>query len=335
VVRLSAPGRPFETAEELPVKNTPWKQEVSLADRDELMLDYALTNFGGAARFGCDITIARTLADVEADGHSFWSGADAFSYGPDCEPFTLKTGDTYKTSFTLNEETLGEEFPHGRYLVQVYSFAERKDVVLKDGSSLQDFDDRWLYGNTGDIVTFVICHDPGETCEETDSLPVEEATIRVFPFSSEADPQFENGATNLMVSSRQVDNRLANEYILEYSLDPERDGWAGFEVRFEDSVDVSMYNSLRFKLILDDSRPPLSLDVKNKVGEDYRQFRVSIGDGIYGEPDPEEQIIIIPFSAFGDMDWTAVATLDFVIDSFSAPGPGWHEIRVSEIEFIR
>lgn len=144
VIRLAAPGRPFESAKELPVKNAPWRQEVSLADRDELMLDYALTNFGGTARFGCDITVARTLADVTADDHSFWSGVEGFSWGPDCEPFTLETGETYKTSFPLNEETLGQEFPHGRYLVEVYSFAERKDVLLKDGSSFENYDDRWL-----------------------------------------------------------------------------------------------------------------------------------------------------------------------------------------------
>jgi hypothetical protein len=335
VMRPSAPGKPFKSAKELPVKNAPWKQEVSLTYRDELVLDYALTNFGGTARFSCDITVARTLADVSSYDHSFWSGAEGFSYVPDCEPFTLKTGETYQTSFPLNEETLGQEFPHGRYLIEVYSFAERKDILLKDGSSFDNYDDRWLYSNDGNIETFIICNDPGESCEETDTLPVEEEAIRVFPFSSEADPQFANGATNLMVRSRQVNNRLANQYILEYSFDPERDGWAGFEVWFEDSVDVSMYNSIRFRLILDDSLHPLWLDVKNKIGDEYKLSRVAIGDGTYGEPSSEEQTIVVPFDAFDGIDWAAVATLDFVIDSFWLPDSGWHEIRVSEIEFIR
>jgi hypothetical protein len=273
------------------------------------------------------------LADVTASGHYFWSGTEEFSYGPECDTFTLKTGETYTATFPLNEETLGQDFSHGRYLIGVYSFAERKDIVLKDGSTFETYKDRWIYGNNGNIETFVICNDPGLSCEQTDTLPVDEATIKVFPFSSEA--EYENGQTNLMLRSRQINSRPSNQYILDYSLDPEREGWAGFEVWFENTVDVSMFNGIRFRLTLDDSLHPLWFDVKNKLGDQYKLARVAIGDGTYGEPSSEEQTVTIPFSAFEGIDWTAVATLDFVIDSSAVPDAGWQNIQVSEIEFIK
>jgi hypothetical protein len=334
VIRLSEPNKPFDSTKELPVKNTPWKQETSIVYRDDLVLDYALTNFGGDATFSCNITVAKTLSDVTEDDHDFWSGIDVFSYDLGCDTFTVKTGETYKTTFPLNEDTLGEEFAHGRYLLQVYSFAERKDVVFNEDHGYDHSNDTWLLADPGDIETFVICNDPGLSCEETDTLSIQEIATKAYSFYSD---ELDNGATYFSVRSYPVNNHLANQYLLDYWIDPKRDGWIGFEILFEDLLDVSDYNSIRFKLTLDESSHPIWFDVEYRVGDDDRTSRIKLGTGDYGEASPDEQTVVVPFSAFTDtdVDWTKVNTINFVADSYMVPDDQKHKIQVSEIEFIR
>lgn len=331
VIRPSEPRKPFNATKELPVKNVPWKQEIAVTYRNGLVLDYALTNFGAEAKFGCNITIAKTLSDVTEDSHFFWSGTEVFSYGPDCETFALKTGETYKTTIPLNKDTLGRDFPHGRYLIQVFSFAERKDVVFNTVYSFENSNDRWVFGDDGDVVTFVICNDPGTSCAETDTLPIEEETIRAYPWNDDRD----NGFTYFLIRTYFIDNRSTNEYILDYWLDPQRDGWVGFGIWFENLVDVSAYNSIRFKLILDKSLHPIWLDMECKTGASFEQSRLLIGDGTYGNPTPDIQTVVVPFSAFKWGDCAIIDTIDFAIDHYMVPDTEKHTIRVSEIEFIR
>ena len=332
VIRLSEPDKPFDSIKELPVKNTPWKQETSIVDRDDLALDYALTNFGGDAIFSCNITVAKTLSDVTENDHDFWSGIDVFSYDLDCDTFTVRTGETYKTTFPLNEDTLGEEFTHGRYLVQVYSFPERKDVVFNEGYSFDHSNDLWLFADPGDLETFVICNDPGLSCEETDTLFVQEIATKTYPFYSD---ELDNGATYFQIRSYPVNNHSTNQYILNYWIDPTRDGWVGFGIEFENLLDVSEYKSIRFNLTLDESAHPVWFDVEYRVGDEYKTSRIEIGTGDYGEASPDEQTVVVPFSAFTGVDWAKVDTINFVLDSHMVPDDQEHEIQVSEIEFIR
>ena len=333
VIRLSQPDRPLGPTRELLVKNAPWKQEVSIVWRDGRFLDYALTNFGGEAKFHCRMNIGRVLSDVSASDDIFWSGVATLDNPPRCEPFTLKTGETYQVSFALNNDTLGEDLGHGRYLVEIYSFPERADVTFAPESGYDKSGNVWLLSTESHVQTFVVCGDPGKTCEQTSTLPVEQKTIRAFSFTSGA--EFNNGYTYFVVRTYALGNRTANQYVLDYSIDPQKTGWVGFGVWFENLVDVSMFNAIQFKLELDASLHPLWLDVKGKVGGDYKVSRVAIGKDPYGAATTAEQTVTVPFSAFEGIDWTQVDTLNFVIDSVQVPDTNQHQLRVSEIQFVR
>ncbi len=333
IVRLSQPDRPLGQAKALVVKNAPWKQEVSTIWRKGWVLDYALTNFGGEATFHCRMNIGRVMSDVGSSDDRFWSGIQTLKNPPRCAPFSLRTGETYHTSFPLNKDTLGEELMHGRYLVEVYSFAERGDVTFPSGLDYEKADDTWLISNDTHVETFVLCFDPGKTCEQTSTLPVEQETIRAFPFTSGA--EWNNGTTYFEVRTYSVGNRSTNQYVLDYWIDPQKTGWVGFGLWFENLVDVSQFNAIRFMLALDASAHPIWLDVKGKVGSEYKVSRVAIGDGTYGAPIAVEQTVVVPLSAYQGIDWTQVDTLNFVIDSYKVPDANKHEIKVSELEFIR
>lgn len=332
IVRLSEPTKPYEPKTVLPIKNTPWIERASVLSRNGMVVDYSLTNLGADATFYCRMNITKTIGDVSENDHVVWSGTYEIR-SPKCGLFTLKTGETYKTTIPLNQETLGQNLPRGRYIVQVYTFAERKDLVFKDGFNYENSNNLWVMANPGDIRAFVICNDPGKSCADSFTLPIEEETIRAYPYSSK--DEWDNGATKFVIRTYPVNSRSVNQYILDYWIDPQRTGWVGFGIWFEKLVDVSRFNNIRFKLLLDKSLHPIYLDVKGKIGDTYKTARVEIGKGAYGEPKFEEQIITIPFTAFEGIDWTQVDTLYFGMDNFMVPNAEQHEIQVSEVEFIR
>ncbi len=316
----------------LVVKNTPWTQTARMVNRNGLLVDYAFKNWGPDAKFHCHLAVAKTRAEVGLGDHAYWSGIGE-SADVDCTPFELKSGEAQAKSVLLDSQTIGHELEHGRYLVQVYTFAERADVVFQGGKSYETSSQTWVLANAAHVLTYVLCYDPGKTCEQTETLPVEEKAIRVFPYNS-AD-EWANGVTNFQTRTYPVNNHSANQYILEYWIDPQKTGWVGFGIWFETPADLSEYHGLRFKLILDKSLHPFWLDIKGKIGDSYKTARVGIGNGAYSAAQAEEQVISIPFSAFEGLDWKTIDTIYFGIDSFQVPDAEKHEIRVSEIEFIR
>lgn len=332
IIRLSEPDRPYDPALSLPVKNTPWRQSVAVLSRGDMVIDYALENFGGDATFHCRINITRTKGGVDASEHIVWSGTQGVQ-SPACASFTLKAGETHTATIPLNRETLGSDLARGRYIVQVYTFAERRDLAFRDGFTYENSSDLWVVSNPGDVRAFVVCNDPGKSCADSLTLPVEQAGIKVFPFSSAA--EFANGSVSLVTRSYPLDERSANQYILDYSLDPQREGWVGFGVWFEELLDLSSFTGVRFQLTPDASSHALWFEVKYKQNDTYPAPRIMIGDGAYGRPTPGEQLVVIPFDAFEGVDWTAVDTLYFMIDSYMVPDANQHQIKISEIEFIR
>jgi hypothetical protein len=332
IVRLSEPGKPYEPKLVLPIKNSPWIERVSVLSRNGMVVDYALENLGTNATFYCRMNITKMLSDVGESDHVVWSGTYEIK-SPKCGSFALKTGETYKVTIPLNQETLGQDLPRGRYIVQVYTFAERRDLVFKDGFNYENSNNLWVMANSGDIQAFVVCNDPGKSCADSVTFPIEKETIRAYPYSSK--DEWDNGTTYFVVRTYPVNNYSTNHYVLDYWIDPQKTGWAGFGIWFENLADVSAFNSIRFKLLLDQSLHPIYLDVKGKIGDTYKTARVEIGSSTYGEPKFEEQEITIPFSAFEGIDWTKVDTLYFGMDSFMVPNAEKHEIQVSEVEFIR
>ena len=332
IIRLSEPDKPYGPKLVLPIKNSPWIERVSVLSRNGMLIDYALENLGSDATFYCRINITKTLSDVSESEHVVWSGTKEME-SPKCVSFTLKTGETYKVTIPLNQETLGQELSRGRYIVQVYTFAERRDLIFKDGYNYENSNNLWVIANPGDVRAFIICSDPGKSCADSVTLPIEQVKINVFPFSSNY--ELGNGYTNFVTRTYPVGNRSVNQYILYYSLDPQKEGWVGFGIWFEDMIDVSRFNSIRLKLILDQSKHPISFDVKYKVNDTYITSRTELGSGKYGISSSEEQTVIVPFTAFEGVDWTEVDTLNFIIDSYRVPDAIQHKIQISEIEFIR
>jgi hypothetical protein len=332
IIRLSEPDKPYEPKMVLPIKNSPWIERVSVLSRNGMVVDYALENLGANATFYCRMNITKTLSDVGESDHVVWSGTYEIK-SPKCGSFALKTGETYKVTIPLNQESLGQDLARGRYIVQVYTFTERKDLVFKDSYTYENSNNLWVLANSGDIRAFVVCNDPGKSCADSVTLPIEKETIRVYPYSSK--DEWDNGATYFVVRTYPVNNYSTNHYVLDYWIDPQKTGWVGFGIWFENLVDVSAFNSIRFKLLLDQSLHPIYLDVKGKIGDTYKTARVEIGAGTYGEPKFEEQKITIPFSAFEGIDWTKVDTLYFGMDSFMVPDAEKHEIQISEVEFVR
>lgn len=318
-------------AKTLTIKSTPWIQTARIVSRDGVKIDYALENLGPETKFHCKVAIARAKSDVDSSDHDFWSGiTDTREIG--CDSFSLKLGETHEDSIPINRDTIGHDLPHGRYIVQIYTFAERGDLIFNNGFNYDSSSQTWFFANTGNILTFVICNDPDKSCTQTDTLPIEEKIIKTYAFNSW--DEFGNGETYFLVKTYPVKNHSTNQYILNYWIDPQKTGWVGFGIQFETPADMSEYRSLQFKLTLDKSTHPLSLDVKCKVGDSGKTFRVGIGDGKYGMAIAEEQTIVIPFSAFEGIDWSQVDNLSFTIDNYQVPTADEHEIQVSEIEFI-
>ena len=331
VVRLSS-ANSILSEKILTVRNTPWIQTAKIVNRKGLTLDYAVENLGPTAKFYCHVLLARAKSDVSSSDHTFWSGAD-FVKGMDCEDYKLNSGDINKQSLVISSDTMQSDLTHGRYILEVFTFAERADVRFNNGLTYASSGQSWVLANTGDILTFVICNDPGKTCEETDTLAVEEEMVRAFPFDSKS--ELGNGETYFAVRTYPLGNRAVNRYYLDYWLDPEKQGWVGLGILFEDVVDVSNFNHVRFRLTLDESPDIIWLDVKSISGDDLATSRVFVGDGTYGTLTPEEQVVVIPLSAFSEVDWTAVDSLYFGLDSSHVPDVGKHTLQIAEIEFLR
>jgi hypothetical protein len=334
VIRLAAPEKPMSPVVKLPVKNTPWKQEVKVIQRDGLVIDYALTNYGGKATFYCIVNIASALSDKNENDDPFWSGTKIFNYGPNCQPFTLNNGETYQVSFRLDTNTLGKEFLHGRYFVEVYTIMERTDIVFNAPHSYENSNELWLMANQDNVDTFVICNDPGKTCAQSVTLPIEQVRIKVDPYSS--NDQLGNGSTYFWVQTYQVDSESKNQYILDYWIDPQKDGWIGFAINFLDSIDATTFTSIQFKIKLDESMHPfwVELTSTDSNGKEFKK-RILLGDGTYGNKSVDEQIITIPINAFQGIDPASISAINFVADSNMVPNTEHHELQVSEVKFIR
>jgi hypothetical protein len=332
IVPLSDLDKPFAEEQTLWIKNTPWIQSTRITGRNGLGLDYALKNLGATATFHCRLTLA-IIGEIGAIDHDFWSGVEVFNYGPNCAPFTLETGETYSTTIPLNEETLGKELPRGRYLAQVYTFAEREDIELGDTVTYENSNDIWVFANTSDVLTFVVCNDPGKSCEDSITFPVERATIRAFSYDSSDSTG--NGYTYLRVNTYQSENHITNQYVLDYQLDPAKDGWVGFAFVFEEPIDLSYFDAVRFKIQLDESIHPLWFQMTSSVNNEDTNYRVKIGESGYGKATSDEQTIIISYDAFQGIDWTSVYAINIIVDDYMVPDVGLHQLKISEIEFVR
>jgi hypothetical protein len=331
VIQLSNPGKPFDHPKELTINNTPWIQSTRIIWRDGTwMLDYSLENLGAETKFYCRITSARDLGFVD-DDHDFWSGIDVFAYGPDCTPFVLKTGEIYRASFPLNKESLGREFERGRYFVQIYTYAERGDLTLEN-TSYESADDMWVIAHDGQVRTFVICNDPGKSCEQSLSLPIERGNIKAFSFDSEV--QYRNGYANLTTYTRLIKNQVANLYHLDYSINPQEEGWVGFAIVFNELIDVSKYDALQFSLKPEDGEFSIWVELSSKDEQQELRKRILLEDGNYIVERSGEQSVVIPLDEFPGLNWQSVVLLSFAMDSNMVPDASLHELEISDIEFI-
>ena len=333
IIPLSDPKKPYKNSEILQISNTPWIQHAQIARRDEIYVDYALQNLGPETTFHCRITVAKS-SEVTGYDHDFWSDAQVFSYGPYCDPFRLKPGETFSTSFALSKETMGEDFSVGRYLVQVYSFAERDDIQLENGASYETVGNPWLLANNGDLLTFIVCNQPGRTCHDSIEFPIEMGNLTVFPYSSK--DEHGNGYTDFQMNAIAAETKTNNEYILNYSLDPSKKGWVGLALVFGEHIDISAFNALRFDIQMDESPHTVWIQISSAVeGVDDTNSRVKIGDGIIGTTTSEVQTITIPFSHFADIDWTKVTAINLVIDEYMVPDAYYRGLVISGLKFIR
>jgi hypothetical protein len=314
------------------VINTPWTQKASIVSRNGLMLDYALENLGPDAKFNCRVAIAKTLSDVNASESEYWSGI-AFSTGIKCDSFVLKTGEVHTASIFINSDTVGRELGHGRYLIEVYTFPERGDISFDKGFTYDSSSQTWVIANPGNILTFVICNDPGKTCEQTATMPIEKTTTNTNVITSSSD--LNNGSIDLETRTYPVGNYSANQYIVGFHLDPEQDSFVGLSIWFEQPIDVSDYSSIRCKMTLDSSQLSIWMDVKDFVNGVYAYKRFKVVNAKYGSQDTEEQTIVVPFSEYTGIDWTRIDSLVFVVDSNMVPNNQHYEFKISEIEFIR
>jgi hypothetical protein len=334
IVRLAEPDQPF-TTKELPIKNMPWVQNAEMNYGNGIAVDYSLNNLGTDAKFHCILNIAKVVDHVNADSHSFWGGTQVFHYGPNCDSFDLKTGETYKTSLLLNKETMGEDFTRGRYVVQIYTFAERGDVKFNNNLTYDTSSGIWMFANPGNVLTFVICNDPEKSCDDSVTLPIEEGNVHVFPYSSME--QTQNGQTWLHIKTYVKDGHAASRYILDYQIDPQNPNWswAAFAMVFEKPIDLSDFKSIKMNFKFDDANAPVMIKITSTTNGVDTWKDIKLGDGVYGNNNTDYQTIVVPFSAFDSIDWTSVKAVDFVADTGSAPDANHHQFEVSEIEFIK
>ena len=129
-----------------------------------------------------------------------------------------------------------------------------------------------------------------------------------------------------------TEESIQNEYDWNYSIDPEKDGWVGLEFVFHQEMDFSSYNAIRFKIKFDESPHRMSFQM---ISTADTNSKVIIGDGDFGTEISEEQIVVIPFDAFSDIDWTSVTSIYIVVDEYMVPDINLREAQISEIEFIR
>jgi hypothetical protein len=327
IVALSDPRKPFRNNTLLNIKNTPWFQHAKIADRGEFYVDYSLKNLGVETTFYCRMNVAKVITTTNYGGHDFWGDTEVFHYGPDCDPFILKNGEAYENSFLLDKDTLGKDFTAGRYIVQIYTWTDRNDVQVEGGKTIETSSSSWLLANSGDLLTFIICNDPGKNCEDSIRFPIEQGRINVRGANEK-----DNGYSSLKINTFMTEESIQNEYDWNYSIDPEKDGWVGLEFVFHQEMDFSSYNAIRFKIKFDESPHRMSFQM---ISTADTNSKVIIGDGDFGTEISEEQIVVIPFDAFSDIDWTSVTSIYIVVDEYMVPDINLREAQISEIEFIR
>lgn len=335
VIRTGDPKHPLAGGKEIAVVNTPWVQQTELAWRDDgWVLDYTIQNLGVDGEFGYLINLVKTYGPVTVTGHPIYSGTVGVEGGGGADGIFLKHGETYTTSVPL-----GKGLAHGRYIAEAFTYKKPPFLEFEPAVTYEDYAFHYLFATPDDDTVFVLCNDPGLTCEQTVAEPIERRGISVFPYHITEQP--ESGYIYYSTGAWAAQDTVQTEHTVKYQLDPQVRGYAGIAIQFDSANDFNAYNFLRFDLQFydddgDGKEPRLYMDFfsTDPVTKEDRMKRVVIGDGVYARDHGDPQTVLIPFKDLADFDLAHITKINILGDETTVKDAREHEFTISKIELI-
>ncbi|MEI7989448.1 MAG: hypothetical protein WCI88_10435 [Chloroflexota bacterium] len=336
IIRRADPQNPLST-KTIKIRNTPWEQRTAIASREgHWVLDYSIKNLGKDGSFGYRVSIAKVDKGVSASEHAFWSGdtdyLDDFKTDLNADLFLLKNGEERGESIVLDDN---KAKARGRYVVQVYTYKKldfkSDDPRYGPDENLKNFNDSWLF-STGNVLTYVDCDENGKSCYDSVVLPIEEIGVSAKSIVSEQKLDTENKSSAfLQTDSYRLNGYITSRYSLKYSIDPQKEGWAGVYIAFQKPEDISSYRSIRMNIKFSNENAPIWF----QLILNGKKYPVLLGHGDYGKPITTEQSIVVPLSGFEGADLNNIEALFFVSDQSLVPTAEEYQFTVGQIEFIR
>lgn len=160
-------------------------------------------------------------------------------------------------------------------------------------------------------------------------FPMERMNYDIFPYEGPRDVE-EPGSVYLSVNNSYQAYRVNTSYDMEYEVPDTEEAWAGFSIVFFQPVDLTRYKSIRLKIEYDDPDALVRLVLKDDAGNDAD---VMLDSTFVTGDKTEPQTITIPLDLFRRITLDNVR--QFVIDANSYFITGAHEVRISDIHFVR
>lgn len=164
---------------------------------------------------------------------------------------------------------------------------------------------------------------------DPDGFPIERLTYYIYPYEGPENAT-EPGSVYLTLSNSYQTYRLITSYDMEYDVPNVDEAWAGFSIEFFQPIDLSKYKSIQLKIQYSDPNALVRLVLKDDAGNDADVMLDS--KFVTGEK-TDSQTITVPLDLFQHITLNNVR--EFVIDANSYFISGSHEVRISEIHFVK
>lgn len=172
---------------------------------------------------------------------------------------------------------------------------------------------------------------PAQATATPNRAPIELYDFELFTIAKQ-----ENGSVRIKAKASREDGYSTYMYTANYSLDPERQGWAGFEIVFDEPLNFSEYQGLQFTLEFGKPPLPIYIDIfgVNPDTDETGWDRIRLGGGDYGTVTLGAQPIFVPFKALPNVDPRGVSEIHVLSDETLAPDTEEYEFSIGHFEFV-
>jgi hypothetical protein len=164
---------------------------------------------------------------------------------------------------------------------------------------------------------------------DPNGFPIERMKYHVYPYEGPENTA-EAGSVYLAVSNSYQAFRVVTSYDMEYDVPDVDASWAGFSILFFQPIDLSKYKSIQLKIKYGDPDALVRLVLKDGAGNDAD---VMLDSKFFTSEKTDLQTITVPLDLFQRITLNNVR--EFVIDANSYFITGAHEVRISEIHFVK